>query len=125
MRTDVLFGEGPPASVVDVLHVDLDAFYASVEVLRRPELVGLPVVGGRGPRGVVLSCSYEARARGVRNGIPGMRARRMCPDAVFVSPDFDAYQVKSKIFRDVLHEFTPIVEPLALDEAFCDVSGAH
>lgn len=110
----------------EIVHVDLDAFYASVERRRRPELAGAPlVVGGRGARGVVLSCSYEARASGVRNGMPGMRARRLCPGAVFVEPDFRAYRDASKAFRAVLESFSPVVEPLSLDEAFCDVSGAH
>lgn len=110
----------------DVLHVDLDAFYASVERRRRPELAGRPlVVGGRGPRGVVLSCSYEARASGVRNGMPSMRARRLCPDTVFVAPDFGAYREASTAFRQILDGFTPTIEPLSLDEVFCDVTGAH
>lgn len=110
----------------DILHVDLDAFYASVELRRRPELAGTPlVVGGDGPRGVVLSCSYEARAAGVRNGMPSMRAKRLCPRAVFVPPDFRAYREASRAFREVLDAVTPVVEPVSLDEAFCDVSGAH
>jgi DNA polymerase IV len=110
----------------DILHVDLDAFYASVERKRRPELEGCPViVGGDGRRGVVLSCSYEARAHGVRNGIPSMRAKRLCPNAVFVPPDFEQYTSASKIFRTILKSFTPRVETISLDEAFCDVSGAH
>lgn len=110
----------------DILHVDLDAFYASVERLRDPALEGIPlVVGGRGPRGVVLSCSYEARGAGVRNGMPGMRARRLCPGARFVPPDFEAYREASGTFREILESFTPLVEPVSLDEAFCDVSGSH
>lgn len=110
----------------DVLHVDLDAFYVSVERRKRRELRGVPVVvGGDGNRGVVLSCSYEARAKGVRNGMPSMRARRLCPGAVFVRPDFESYTQASKGFRAILDSFTPRVEPISLDEAFCDVSGAH
>lgn len=110
----------------DILHVDLDAFYASVERRKDPKLRGVPVVvGGAGGRGVVLSCSYEARARGVRNGMPSVRARRLCPSAVFVPPDFESYASASKMFRSLLEEFTPRIEPISLDEAFCDVSGAH
>ena len=113
-------------AATDILHVDLDCFYVSVERRRDPSLFGRPViVGGAGGRGVVLSCSYEARAKGVRNGAPSMRAKRLCPGAVFVSPDFESYSAASKAFRDVLATFTPRVQTISLDEAFCDVSGAH
>jgi DNA polymerase-4 len=107
-----------------ILHVDLDAFYASVEVLKDPSLAGKPVVvGSAGARGVVMSASYEARARGLHSAMPSVRARRVCPDAVFVPPDFDSYRAHSNRFREILLSMSPTVEPLALDEAFVDASG--
>jgi DNA polymerase IV len=108
-----------------VLHVDMDAFFAAVEVLDDPELAGKPViVGGSGSRGVVASCTYEARAFGVRSAMSSVEARRRCPDAVFVSGRYWRYSEMSEKFHGVLKEFTPLVEGIGLDEAFLDVSGA-
>ncbi len=107
-----------------ILHVDMDAFYASVAVRGRPELADVPVIVGGGSRGVVLSANYLARATGVRSALPMTRARRMCPDAVVVAPDFETFATVSSSVMENFRRITPLVEVLSLDEAVLDVRGS-
>jgi DNA polymerase IV len=113
----------PPPPLRKVVHVDMDAFYASVEQRDDPALRGRPVaVGGSGERGVVAAASYEARPFGVRSAMPTRTALRLCPDLVLVRPRFDVYRAVSRQVRAILEEYTPLVEPLSLDEAYLDVT---
>jgi DNA polymerase-4 len=112
-------------SVRKILHIDMDAFYAAVEQRDRPELRGRPVIVGGDPhsRGVVATCSYEARRFGVRSAMPAARARQLCPEGVFLRPRFPVYRAISEEVFAILRRYTPWVEPLALDEAYLDVTA--
>ena len=106
-----------------IIHIDMDAFYASVEQRDNPELRGKPVaVGGARERGVVAAASYEAQKFGVHSAMPSITAKRKCPDLIFVKPRFDAYKAISLQIRDIFAEYTPVIEPLSLDEAYLDVT---
>ncbi|WP_405151718.1 DNA polymerase IV [Sphaerisporangium sp. NBC_01403] len=131
LRSEPGQGHGPGrAPLADdtgcpILHVDMDAFFAGVELLDRPELKGTPVIiGATGARGVVLSATYEARAYGVHSAMPMTRARRLCPQAVVIPPSHGKYSAVSKGVMEIFHAITPEVEPIASDEAFLDVGGA-
>ncbi len=119
-------GDGPPDDTgCTVLHVDMDAFYASVSLLNHPDLVGTPVIiGGTSGRGVVLSATYEARRFGVTSAMPIARARRLCPQARVLPPEHARYAAASEAIMETFRSVTPVLEPLSLDEAFLDVAGA-
>ena len=109
-----------------IIHADMDAFYAAVEQCDNPRLRGRPVVGGGGGRrGVVSTCSYEARVFGIRSAMTGARAQVLCPHAVFVSPRMEVYQQVSGQIHAIFKRYTPLIEPIALDEAFLDVTGSQ
>jgi len=120
-ESDTVTGAASP--VRKIIHIDMDAFYASVEQRDNPELRGKPVaVGGSAERGVVAAASYEARKFGVRSAMPSVTAKRQCPDLIFVRPRFEVYKAISRQIRDIFAEHTPITEPLSLDEAYLDVT---
>lgn len=114
----------PKDSIRKIIHIDMDAFYASVEQLDNPELLGKPiVVGGSSNRGVVAAASYEARKYGVYSAMSSVQAKRLCPDLIFVPTNMERYSEISKAVRQIFHTYTDLVEPLSLDEAYLDVTS--
>ena len=114
--------QNDPSPVRKIIHVDMDAFYASVEQRDHPELRGKPLAVGGGHRGVVAAASYEARKYGIRSAMPSVTARRRCPELLFVKPRFDVYRAISQQIRAIFGDYTDLVEPLSLDEAYLDVT---
>jgi DNA polymerase-4 len=112
-------------SSLSMAHLDCDAFYASVEKRDRPELRDMPVIVGGGVRGVVTTCCYIARISGVRSAMPMFKARKLCPQAVIIKPDFAKYKEASRYIMEKLRALTPLVQPLSLDEAWLDLSGTE
>src|SRR6202790_328155 len=114
------------AKIRKIIHVDMDAFYASIEQRDHPELRGKPVVVGGSPqsRGVVATCSYEARAFGVKSALPSRTAYRLCPQAIFLPPRFEVYRDVSQEIMAIFKSITPLVEPLSLDEAYLDITSS-
>jgi DNA polymerase-4 len=107
-----------------IVHMDLDSFFVSVELLRRPELKGKPIIiGGSSERGVVASCSYEARKFGVRSAMSSKKAKQLCPDAIFIRGDMEEYSKYSKVVRQIIHDKAPVYEQASIDEFYLDISG--
>src|SRR5258708_23733714 len=125
-KRETAFGHGDaeadPEHSCKIIHIDMDAFFASVEQRDNPQLRGKPIAVGDSERGVVAAASYEARKFGVRSAMPSVSARRKCPELIFTKPRLDVYREVSLQIRAIFAEYTPIIEPLSLDEAYLDVT---